>query len=82
MSDEKSSCAEPAAGPIVSEEQETETHEQPRKGTTMVQAKVGHKAPDFEATAFMEGGFTNVKLSDYAGRWVALCFYPVDFTFV
>ncbi len=22
------------------------------------------------------------KLSDYLGKWVALCFYPGDFTFV
>ena len=24
----------------------------------------------------------NVKLEEYAGRWVALFFYPLDFTFV
>ena len=24
----------------------------------------------------------NVKLSDYIGKWVVLCFYPGDFTFV
>lgn len=83
MSDEQSSCAEPAAGPIVSEENpETETEQQPRKGTPMVQAKVGQKAPDFEAVAFVDGGFKTIKLSDYAGKWVAVCFYPGDFTFV
>ena len=83
MSDEKSSCADPAAGPIVSEEiPETETEQQPRKGTPMVQAKVGKKAPDFEAVAFVDGGFKTIKLSDYAGKWVAVCFYPGDFTFV
>ena len=83
MSEEKSSCVEPAAGPIVSEQEpETKSHEQPRKGTTMVQAKVGQKAPDFEATAFIDRSFKSIKLSDYAGRWVALCFYPGDFTFV
>jgi len=43
---------------------------------------VGHEAPDFEASAFHGGGFKNVKLSDYRGRWVFLCFYPGDFTFV
>ena len=45
-------------------------------------ARVGHEAPDFEATAFADDGFKNIKLSDYRGKWVVLCFYPGDFTFV
>ena len=45
-------------------------------------ARVGQEAPDFEARAFVDGGFKNVKLSDYRGKWVLLCFYPGDFTFV
>ena len=45
-------------------------------------ARVGQKAPDFNAPAYYQGGFTNVKLSDYLGKWVMLCFYPGDFTFV
>lgn len=45
-------------------------------------ARVGQKAPDFNAPAYYKGGFTNVKLSDFAGKWVLLCFYPGDFTFV
>lgn len=45
-------------------------------------AGVGKKAPDFEANAFVDGGFKKVKLSDYAGKWLVLCFYPGDFTFV
>jgi len=45
-------------------------------------ARVGKPAPDFEAAAFIDGGFKNIKLSDYKGKWVALCFYPGDFTFV
>jgi len=43
---------------------------------------VGQPAPDFEAAAFVGGGFKNLKLSDYRGKWVVLCFYPGDFTFV
>lgn len=46
------------------------------------QARVGKKAPDFEADAYFNGGFKTVKLSDYQGQWVVLCFYPGDFTFV
>ncbi len=44
--------------------------------------RVGKEAPDFEAGAFVDGGFQNIKLSDYRGKWVVLCFYPGDFTFV
>ena len=45
-------------------------------------ARVGAEAPDFEASAYVDGGFKNIKLSDYRGQWVVLCFYPGDFTFV
>ena len=45
-------------------------------------AKAGAKAPDFTAKAYLKGRIKEIKLSDYAGRWVVLCFYPGDFTFV
>ncbi len=48
----------------------------------MVQARVGKPAPDFELSAFFGGGFKNIKLSDYKGKWIVVCFYPGDFTFV
>jgi hypothetical protein len=44
--------------------------------------QVGQKAPEFEAPAYYKGDFTSVKLSDFAGKWVMVCFYPGDFTFV
>ncbi len=44
--------------------------------------KVGKPAPDFTAPAFYEGKFSNVTLSEFKGKWVVLCFYPGDFTFV
>jgi len=44
--------------------------------------KVGQKAHDFTAPAYHNGKFVNVKLSEYLGKWVVLCFYPGDFTFV
>jgi hypothetical protein len=50
--------------------------------TAMAVARVGQKAPDFEAPAYYRGAFTNVKLSSLLGKWVLLCFYPGDFTFV
>ena len=47
-------------------------------------AKVGHPAPDFNlpSTKNMETLAENVKLADYAGKWLILLFYPLDFTFV
>lgn len=45
-------------------------------------AKVGQKAPDFIAPAYYKGDFTTVNLSDYQGKWLLVCFYPGDFTFV
>lgn len=43
---------------------------------------VGNPAPAFTARAFHNGAFKKVKLEDYRGKWVVLCFYPGDFTFV
>ncbi len=40
------------------------------------------KAPDFTATAVVNGEFKKVSLSDYRGKYVVLFFYPLDFTFV
>jgi peroxiredoxin (alkyl hydroperoxide reductase subunit C) len=54
----------------------------PQQEVTTMSVRVGQKAPDFTAPAYYRGSFTNVKLSDFAGKWVMLCFYPGDFTFV
>ena len=44
---------------------------------------VGKKAPDFKATAVVNGSdFKEVKLSDYQGKYGVMFFYPLDFTFV
>ena len=45
-------------------------------------AVVQKPAPDFTATAVVDGEFKEVKLSDYKGKYVVLFFYPLDFTFV
>ncbi|MBN2694241.1 peroxiredoxin [bacterium] len=48
-----------------------------------MRATIGKDAPDFNLQATVKGGdFSNVKLSDYKGKWVVLFFYPLDFTFV
>ncbi len=44
--------------------------------------KVGKPAPDFAAPAYFQGKFANYNLSEFKGKWVLLCFYPGDFTFV
>jgi hypothetical protein len=77
----KESCVKPAKGVLAPSEAApvaTFTTQEARK----MLARVGKPAPDFEANAFVNGGFTNVKLSDYKGHWVVVCFYPGDFTFV
>ncbi len=51
-------------------------------GETKMTARVGQKAPDFNAPAYFKGTFTNVQLSEQFGKWILLCFYPGDFTFV
>jgi peroxiredoxin (alkyl hydroperoxide reductase subunit C) len=43
---------------------------------------IGNKAPDFSGQGALGGEIVDVKLSDYAGKWLVLFFYPLDFTFV
>jgi peroxiredoxin (alkyl hydroperoxide reductase subunit C) len=79
----KESCVKPAKGVVDPEIGAPPTlATQPPQEARKMLARVGKQAPDFEATAYVNGGFANVKLSDYKGQWVVLCFYPGDFTFV
>lgn len=82
MAEAKDSCVKPAKGPILPQEEGTSPTTPSQKEALKMIARVGKPAPDFEASAYIDGGFKNVKLSDYKGKWVALCFYPGDFTFV
>ncbi len=78
-------CARPTGGPVGetvpehSNGQKNELNEE-KEITSMIQ--VGKKAPDFTAPGYKNGNFINTKLSEYLGKWVLLCFYPGDFTFV
>ena len=81
----KDGCVKPAGGPLVPETEGSA----PAAGAESSQevpkrlARVGKEAVDFEANAFVEGvGFKPVRLSDYKGQWIVLCFSPGDFTFV
>lgn len=84
MTQERESCVKPAGGPV-----REKTPPALAAGNGKLQqeeqkmiARVGKPAPDFEATAYVDGGFKNIKLSDYKGKWIVICFYPGDFTFV
>jgi len=75
-------CARPTGGPVGDEPDSNETNEQQIQTKEKAMITVGKKAPDFTAPGFHKGEFINTKLSDYLGKWVLLCFYPGDFTFV
>ena len=82
MAEAKDSCVKPAKGPILPPEAiEAALEWSPRaKGGIEDARKSGKTSPDFEASAYTDGGFKNIKLSDYKGKWVVLCFYtPEDF---
>ena len=43
---------------------------------------IGQAVTDHSADALVDNKFKKVKISDYAGKWLVLFFYPADFTFV
>ena len=77
-------CARPTGGPVGESTPEKAPAGQESFSTQEVKkmVEVGKKAPDFAAPAYYQGKFVSVKLSEYLGKWVVLCFYPGDFTFV
>ncbi len=79
----KAGCARPTGG-LVGEEPSQEKTPEMAEGKKEVKSMVmiGRKAQDFMAPGYFQGKFINVHLSDYLGKWVLLCFYPGDFTFV
>ena len=48
----------------------------------VTKAMISKPAPDFSGTAVINGEFTELKLSDYRGKYLVFFFYPLDFTFV
>lgn len=75
----KPGCQRPAVKEPKQEQGETVQAAPPAQSSLV---KVGKPAPNFTAPAFHKGKFFNVSLSEYLGKWVLLCFYPGDFTFV
>ena len=43
---------------------------------------IGQPVPDLAFDVFQNEETKKVKLSDYQGKWLALVFYPADFTFI
>jgi len=78
----KAGCARPTGGPVGEKPPQAPPQEEGPRREEKVMIKVGGKAPDFTAPAYLKGKFVQVKLSDYLGKWVVLCFYPGAFTFV
>lgn len=54
------------------------------KEEKMSSSLVLRKAPQFKMDAYdsKTGHYTTVASEDYAGKWLVVCFYPADFTFV
>lgn len=75
-------CARPTGGPVGEKTEEAAGERAAHKKEEMGMLHLGEKAPDFMAPGYHQGKFISVKLSDYLGKWVLLCFYPGDFTFV
>ncbi len=82
MVEKKESCVKPVQGPILESPTQPADQKETQKEAPKMVARVGKQAPDFEALAFHEGGFKTVKLSEHKGKWIVICFYPGDFTFV
>ena len=74
MADKKDGCVTPVKGVITAASETPSENPIVEKEVSMVLAKVGKPAPDFELTAFHNGGFKNVKLSDSKGKWIVICF--------
>ena len=84
MTAPKPGCVTPTKGPILDDAALPAVNGPtiPIQEVRKMTARVGKPAPDFELTAFIGDGFKNIRLSDYKGKWIVLCFYPGDFTFV
>jgi len=83
MAEEPKGCGR-VTGSVLGEPSpgEPEASPEPSEKETTMTVRVGQTAPDFQAPAYHKGSFTSIRLSDHFGKWILLCFYPGDFTFV
>ena len=63
----------------VVEEENIQTEEKKMSSSMVLQ-----KVPEFKMDAYdaKSGHYTTVESKDYEGKWLVVCFYPADFTFV
>ena len=80
--EQKPGCTRPSGGLAEQQEQVSEPNAAQPTMEVKQMVHVGKPAPDFTLPAYHKGAFTNVNLSEHLGKWVVLCFYPGDFTFV
>jgi hypothetical protein len=82
----KIGCARPTGGVVgetaVDEKKDAQESTILAKEVKKAMIKIGKKVPDFSAPAYHKGKFISIQLSEFLGKWVVLCFYPGDFTFV
>lgn len=76
----KPGCVRPKST-LAKQETNTATPENAKEEVKQM-LKLGGPAPDFELAGYQKGSFKNFRLSELKGKWVVLCFYPGDFTFV
>jgi peroxiredoxin (alkyl hydroperoxide reductase subunit C) len=57
-----------------------EFHDEPHEFVSQV--KVGEMVPDFQFEAYQGGAIKPMTLSALRGKWVALVFYPADFSYI
>ncbi len=80
--DMKVGCARPTGGPVGEDVEESTQESVTASKEVSSMIHVGKKVPDFSAPGYHQGKFISTNLSEYLGKWVLLCFYPGDFTFV
>lgn len=75
-------CTRPTAGPVEGAAPEPNEKKSDEKKEVRDMIQVGKPAPNFTAAGYQKGKFINFELSEHLGKWVLICFYPGDFTFV
>ncbi|AEA33720.1 peroxiredoxin [Hippea maritima] len=66
------------------QEEKIEIEEVSEMERTQAGVLVMRKVPEFEMDAYdaKTGKYVKVSSEDYKGKWLVVCFYPADFTFV
>nr|WP_025209784.1 peroxiredoxin [Hippea sp. KM1] len=66
------------------QEEKIEIEEVEKMERTQAGVLVMRKVPEFEMDAYdaKTGKYVRVSSEDYKGKWLVVCFYPADFTFV